>query len=405
MLTFQFSGSYGLMTEPEILTAGMVGKQAVLELSADWEGLTKTVVFSNGLVSVDVICTGRTVTIPARVLEKPLRTLTVGLYGVSSDGKLVIPTIRAEGPGILPGVEPSGGRDAEPDLPIWAQLQGIIGPVEELETENRENLVAAINEAAKSSGSGGSGKNGATFLPSVSEDGTLSWTNNGGLKNPDPVNLKGPKGDAGANGKSAYAYARQGGYTGTEAEFALDLARDIPEALPNPHPLTITGAVQAVYDGSQPVRVEIPTGGTSGGGGESSWEKLVDMEVTQEVEWLDIDDFDKSKQEYAVRIYVPVTETQIKSGYSFFFEQRAVRPQNHFSSTTGPILHSIYVKKISQTEAMFISDHVEASLGFDDQWDHTRYGKIAFGGYAATTYGLSIKNKVPAGTIIRIYGK
>lgn len=39
------------------------------------------------------------------------------------------------------------------------------------------------------------GANGATFTPSVSEDGTLSWTNDKGLENPDPVNVKGPKGD------------------------------------------------------------------------------------------------------------------------------------------------------------------------------------------------------------------
>ena len=41
---------------------------------------------------------------------------------------------------------------------------------------------------------------GATFTPSVSADGTLSWTNNGGLPNPDPVNIKGPQGPKGDTG-------------------------------------------------------------------------------------------------------------------------------------------------------------------------------------------------------------
>jgi hypothetical protein len=36
---------------------------------------------------------------------------------------------------------------------------------------------------------------GATYTPSVSSDGTLSWTNNGGLPNPSPVNIKGPPGE------------------------------------------------------------------------------------------------------------------------------------------------------------------------------------------------------------------
>lgn len=49
------------------------------------------------------------------------------------------------------------------------------------------------------------GRDGVTFTPSVSEDGNLSWTNDGGLANPQTVNLKGPKGDtgpAGADGKT-----------------------------------------------------------------------------------------------------------------------------------------------------------------------------------------------------------
>lgn len=39
------------------------------------------------------------------------------------------------------------------------------------------------------------GTDGVTFTPSVSEDGTLSWTNDGGLPNPEPVNIKGPSGE------------------------------------------------------------------------------------------------------------------------------------------------------------------------------------------------------------------
>ena len=47
---------------------------------------------------------------------------------------------------------------------------------------------------------GGTGQDGTTFTPSVSADGTLSWTNDGGKDNPTPVNIKGAKGDTGAQG-------------------------------------------------------------------------------------------------------------------------------------------------------------------------------------------------------------
>lgn len=41
---------------------------------------------------------------------------------------------------------------------------------------------------------------GATFIPHIAPDGTVSWTNNKGLQNPTPVNVKGPKGDPGERG-------------------------------------------------------------------------------------------------------------------------------------------------------------------------------------------------------------
>ena len=52
-------------------------------------------------------------------------------------------------------------------------------------------------------GMGGTGSGtglGGTFTPSVSVDGVISWTNDNMLTNPDPINIKGPKGDTGATG-------------------------------------------------------------------------------------------------------------------------------------------------------------------------------------------------------------
>ena len=38
---------------------------------------------------------------------------------------------------------------------------------------------------------GSGGKSGTTFTPHVSPEGVISWTNDGGLENPDPVTIKG----------------------------------------------------------------------------------------------------------------------------------------------------------------------------------------------------------------------
>lgn len=48
---------------------------------------------------------------------------------------------------------------------------------------------------------GDKGNDGVTFTPFVSEDGIISWTNNGSLANPNSVNIRGPQGEPGADGE------------------------------------------------------------------------------------------------------------------------------------------------------------------------------------------------------------
>lgn len=62
-----------------------------------------------------------------------------------------------------------------------------------------------------------SGPQGVTFIPSVSSDGVLSWTNDGDLENPSPVEIKG------SDGKSAYQIAVDNGFSGTEEEWLESL--------------------------------------------------------------------------------------------------------------------------------------------------------------------------------------
>lgn len=54
------------------------------------------------------------------------------------------------------------------------------------------------------SNSGRDGIDGVTFIPFVSSEGVISFVNDGGLPNPDPVNIKGP---AGAAGEDALVYS------------------------------------------------------------------------------------------------------------------------------------------------------------------------------------------------------
>ena len=149
-----------LASPPELLTAGMSKAVTVqFVFSTEWDGLTKTAVFSNGKTTVDVLAAnwdGDTVPVPHEVLAVPGRIARVGVYGANADG-LILPTVWVTIGKVMPAAEPSGDPGADPTLPIWAQLQNQIGDLDDLQTYNKGNLVDAINEARSSGGSGGGG--------------------------------------------------------------------------------------------------------------------------------------------------------------------------------------------------------------------------------------------------------
>ena len=149
-----------LASPPELLTAGMA-KAVTVELvfSDDWSGLTKTAVFSAGRTTVDVLESawdGNKVVVPHEILADAGPIARVGVYGANADG-LILPTVWVTLGKVMPAAEPSGDPGADPTLPIWAQLQSQIGDLDDLQTNNKSNLVDAINEARSSGGSGGGG--------------------------------------------------------------------------------------------------------------------------------------------------------------------------------------------------------------------------------------------------------
>lgn len=80
-------------------------------------------------------------------------------------------------------------------------VKTIIGELSSLKTSNKTSIVLSINELFDMiSNSEIVGEKGDTFIPSVSQEGVISWTNDGGRPNPDPVNIKGPIGNTGPQG-------------------------------------------------------------------------------------------------------------------------------------------------------------------------------------------------------------
>lgn len=207
---------------PDPITTGMVGLRAEFTFSEDWDGLQKTAVCAGSGVAKDVLVIQDAITVPPECLTDPASELKIGLYGTNSTGNIVIPTVYAYCGRLFRGADPSGDTSTDYTLPIWAQLQAMIGDLSNLTTTAKENLVAAINEAAKSGG--GAGGTAADVRMQVA-DGYIQYSTDGGTT---WRNLIAVAELIGAPGKSAYDYAEEAGYTGTETEFAARLAAEIP---------------------------------------------------------------------------------------------------------------------------------------------------------------------------------
>ena len=227
-----------------LLTAGMAKSETVeFIFSPDWAALTKTAVFTDGTVTVDVLQSrwqGNTVTIPAEVITTAGRYVRVGVYGSNADG-VALPTIWADLGKVRPGAEPSGDVSTDPSLPVWAQLQALIGDLDDLTTMAKDNLVAAINEAAQT-GSGGSGS-----IDLRVADGYIQYSGDGGTTWKNLIALADLKGDDGAPGTPGAP-----GKDGTNGQDGYSPSASVSE--------TDTGATITITDKTGTTTAEVKNG-------------------------------------------------------------------------------------------------------------------------------------------------
>lgn len=107
---------------------------------------------------------------------------------------------------------------------------------------------------------GETGSDGTTFTPSVSSAGIISWTNDGGKTNPDPVDVKGPQGNPGTPGQD-----------GADGEDGFSPTVSVT-AITGGHRVSVTDATGTdnfdVMDGvdgaTGPAGPGVPTGGATG---------------------------------------------------------------------------------------------------------------------------------------------
>lgn len=134
-----------------LLTSGMVGIPVTIACDGAWDGLTKSMVCRAGHIVKTILNVGNTATV-AHECMVPNQTLFIGIEGRNADGTLVIPTVWARCGLICSGANADADPSTDPTLPVWAQIQRAVGNLDNLNTEAKDNLVSAINEALTKGG-------------------------------------------------------------------------------------------------------------------------------------------------------------------------------------------------------------------------------------------------------------
>lgn len=288
MIKINVSRTCAEATQRERLTSGMQGVELSFSFSADWDDLVKTAVFEGSGRRIALTNIGDSCIIPHEVLAKHGGALRVGVYGRTADGSAATPTVYAQLGIIQRGADPNADPSTKPTLPVWAQIQAQIGDLSNLTTEDKTNLVAAINEAAKSGGGSGGGKDG-TGITSITykgedEDGGNVYTVQ--LTDGTSYDITAPKGDKGNTGAAgpqgpAGAPGKDGASMGITGATVGQIAK-----------------ITAVDTDGKPTAWE-PVDIPSGGGGET-WELINEVTLSEDAVSVAFDK-DKNGKPFALR--------------------------------------------------------------------------------------------------------
>ena len=139
-----------------------------------------------------------TIEVESTVTGEPGTQASVENVGTTGAAKLrfTIPRGNTGQNGVTPTLSAGNVETLEPDQPATASVTGE-GP------EYQINLGIPRGQTGETGAQGVQGKigpRGYTFAPAVDDAGNLSWTNDGGLPNPEEINIKGPIGATGPQG-------------------------------------------------------------------------------------------------------------------------------------------------------------------------------------------------------------
>ena len=195
MLTATVRGQQLQLRTPLIVADSINYITARFAFDKDWDGRSITAFFVQKNTVITALVQNNEIT-AEQGINLTAGTWEVKLTGVKGDSRITAGPVKITAlpfggtEGELPDISPTQ----------YEALLGMIGDLSDLTTVAKETLVAAINEAATTGTGGGDGPSDVAWLPEVSAEGVISWRRSTTTTAPTPQNIKGPQGEQGEIG-------------------------------------------------------------------------------------------------------------------------------------------------------------------------------------------------------------
>ena len=137
----------GVCTMRKRIPAGAAGLTATVHFADPlWDRMEKKVVFrGRELEKIADRFDGTTAVIPAEVISEPDTVLYFGIWGHEREGILQLPLIEVRLGTTERATQPGSDPDADPTLPIWAQLQAEIEQLKQSGV-SEEKIAQVVND-------------------------------------------------------------------------------------------------------------------------------------------------------------------------------------------------------------------------------------------------------------------
>ena len=216
---------------------------------------------------------------------------------------------------------------------------------------------------------------------------------------------KGDKGDPGEPGVDGADYVLTDADKSEIAELAAELV-EVPEAPEiSMQPLTFTGAVEATYDGSEPVEVVIPQGG---GGGSEDWEFINRTTLLEDasITVINSDSNGNSFKYKKLMVYVVSKNQTSQDVVMLALDADGKDLWGNGEAIGFPLGDGVSVTVTAEVigERMVKQTGANVSATIKEQFTYAQNGHSQNAKYAYMT-GYKFSGNLSAGSIIELYGK